>query len=77
MKIGQTQFSHPPGTHPDRLWAFALAVYAARYETLEHRFLANNGRNRNSLMPNLPRLPSDHISKGSSKEAIRKSKSDS
>ncbi len=30
MKSGQLRFSHPAGTHDDRLWAFALAVYAAR-----------------------------------------------
>jgi phage FluMu gp28-like protein len=29
-KAGQVQFSHPSGTHDDRLWALALAVYATR-----------------------------------------------
>ena len=29
-KSGQTQFSHPDGTHDDRLWALALAAYATR-----------------------------------------------
>lgn len=29
-KSGQTQFSHPEGTHDDRLWALALAAYATR-----------------------------------------------
>jgi len=29
-KTGQIQFSHPDGTHDDRLWALALAVYASR-----------------------------------------------
>ncbi len=29
-KAGQTQFSHPDGTHDDRLWALALAAYATR-----------------------------------------------
>ena len=29
-KTGQVQFSHPDGTHDDRLWALALAVYATR-----------------------------------------------
>jgi len=29
-KAGQVQFSHPSGTHDDRLWAVALAVYATR-----------------------------------------------
>ncbi|MEM2999108.1 MAG: hypothetical protein QXX34_01095 [Candidatus Bathyarchaeia archaeon] len=29
-KDGKIQLSHPPGTHDDRFWALALAVYAAR-----------------------------------------------
>ena len=29
-KTGQIQFSHPEGTHDDRLWALALAIYATR-----------------------------------------------
>jgi len=29
-KSGQILFSHPSGTHDDRFWAFALAVYATR-----------------------------------------------
>jgi hypothetical protein len=29
-KSGQIQFSHPEGSHDDRLWALALAVYATR-----------------------------------------------
>jgi len=29
-ETGKTQFSHRSGTHDDRLWALALAVYAAR-----------------------------------------------
>ena len=29
-KSGQVLFSHPDGTHDDRLWAFALAVFAAK-----------------------------------------------
>jgi len=29
-KDGQIKFSHPEGTHDDRLWAIALAVYASR-----------------------------------------------
>ena len=31
-KGGQIQFSHPAGTHDDRLFAVALAVYAARQD---------------------------------------------
>jgi phage FluMu gp28-like protein len=29
-KSGQILFSHPEGTHDDRLWAFALAVFATK-----------------------------------------------
>jgi len=29
-KSGQVLFSHPAGTHDDRLWAFALAVFATK-----------------------------------------------
>jgi phage FluMu gp28-like protein len=29
-KTGQIQFSHPDGTHDDRFWAFALAVFATK-----------------------------------------------
>lgn len=29
-KAGQVQFSHPGGTHDDRLWAVALAVFATK-----------------------------------------------
>ena len=29
-KSGQILFSHPAGTHDDRFWAFALAVYATK-----------------------------------------------
>jgi len=29
-KSGQIQFSHPNGTHDDRFWAFALAVFATK-----------------------------------------------
>jgi len=32
-KEGRIKFSHPAGTHDDRLWAFALAVYAAKGTT--------------------------------------------
>lgn len=32
-KTGKITYSHPEGTHDDRIWAFALAVYAAEYET--------------------------------------------
>ncbi len=32
METGQVKFSHPDGTHDDRLWALALAVYDSRPE---------------------------------------------
>jgi hypothetical protein len=31
-KTGKLLFSHPEGTHDDRFWALALAVYAAEQE---------------------------------------------
>ena len=31
-KTGRMQFSHPEGSHDDRFWATALAVYAAEKE---------------------------------------------
>ncbi len=43
-KTGQVQFSHPDGTHDDRLWAFALAVYASRPEIPEYHPVAYTGR---------------------------------
>ena len=54
-KTGQLQFSHPAGTHDDRLWAFALAVNASRFETPTYHPVAAIGRNPNSLMPNIDR----------------------
>ncbi len=32
-KTGQLLFSHPPGTHDDRLWALALACHGLRFGT--------------------------------------------
>ncbi len=29
---GKTRFSHRSGTHDDRLWALALALYGGRYD---------------------------------------------
>src|SRR5206468_10394090 len=52
-KTGQLQFSHPAGTHDDRLWAFALANYASRFETPKYDPVAALSRNPNSLMPNI------------------------
>jgi len=33
-KAGRIRFRHPPGTHDDRFWAIALAVYGARMKPL-------------------------------------------
>jgi phage FluMu gp28-like protein len=50
-KTGQLQFSHPSGTHDDRLWAVALAVYAARNEIPPYHPVAALGRNPNYVGP--------------------------
>jgi len=34
-KAGKVRFSHPEGTHDDRFWAIALAVYAARHKPVK------------------------------------------
>ncbi len=52
-KTGQLQFSHPEGTHDDRLWAFALAVYASRPEVSEYHPVVLRGK---STRIGLPRL---------------------
>jgi len=36
-ETGQVKFSHPEGTHDDRLWALALAVYVSRPEIPSYR----------------------------------------
>lgn len=51
-KNGQLQFSHPHGTHDDRLWAFALAVYSSRPTVPEYHPVVVAGR---SWKPHLPR----------------------
>lgn len=43
-KTGQAKFSHPAGTHDDRLWAFALAVYTSRPEVPEYHPFAAVGK---------------------------------
>ncbi len=53
-KTGQAQFSHPDGTHDDRLWAFALAVYASRPEVPQYHPFAATGR---IVKPSLPKWP--------------------
>lgn len=50
-KTGQLQFSHPSGTHDDRLWALALAVYAARLEVPKWKHFAFTTRNPNHIGP--------------------------
>ncbi|HEX9613534.1 MAG TPA: hypothetical protein VGA05_07965, partial [Candidatus Bathyarchaeia archaeon] len=56
-KTGQLQFSHPSGTHDDRLWAFALAVYASRYDIPVYHPVAavNTIPSPGDLTPQLPR----------------------
>ncbi len=43
-KTGQVQFSHPGGTHDDRLWALALAVYVSRPEVPEYHPVSALGK---------------------------------
>ena len=53
---GRLKFSHPPGTHDDRLSAFAIAVYYAGLEPTEYHPVASV--NKYPLPGNLfPRLP--------------------
>jgi phage FluMu gp28-like protein len=56
-KTGQLQFWHPSGTHDDRLWAFALAVYASRYDIPTYHPVAavNTTPSPGNLTPQLPR----------------------
>jgi phage FluMu gp28-like protein len=56
-KTGQLQFSHLSGTHDDRLWAFALAVYASRYDIPTYHPVAavNTYPSPGNLTPQLPR----------------------
>lgn len=53
-KTGQIQFSHSTGTHDDRLWALALAVYASRPEVPKYEGVVLRGRSMR-LMPRPPR----------------------
>jgi phage FluMu gp28-like protein len=45
-KSGQIQFSHPAGTHDDRFWAFALAVFATRAPDTTGMFDLRGGARR-------------------------------
>ncbi len=55
MKSGQLQFSHPSGTHDDRLWALALAVHAARSEIPKVSYFAATGRSPGRFAVKLPK----------------------
>jgi len=50
-KTGQLQFSHPSGTHDDRLWALALAVYASRHDVPEYHPVVMRGRSARFGLP--------------------------
>ncbi len=52
-KTGQLIFSHPPGTHDDRLWAVALACHGVRFAAslTEYHPFAATGRNPNYIGP--------------------------
>ena len=52
---GKTKFYHRSGTHDDRLWALALAVYGARHEAVTYHPVVMLGKNPNSWMSRLPR----------------------
>ncbi len=55
-QTGKTKFYHRSGTHDDRLWALALAVYGSRHEIPAFHPFAALGRNHLAhLIPNLPR----------------------
>src|SRR6266571_7322843 len=41
---GKTKFYHRSGTHDDRLWALALAVYGSRFETISYHPFATSGK---------------------------------
>ncbi len=57
-KVGQIMFDHPQGTHDDRLWAVALAVYASRPEIPKFTPFAAVGPSPSGFRryaPNIPR----------------------
>src|SRR6266571_813703 len=43
-KTGKTKFYHRSGTHDDRLWAVALAVYAGRTDIVEWCYTCNHAK---------------------------------
>ena len=57
-KVGQIMFSHPQGTHDDRFWSLALAVYASRPEIPKFTPFAAVGPSPSGFRryaPNIPR----------------------
>ena len=57
QETGKLKYSHPAGTHDDRLWAFALAIYYGRYDPPGYHPVAavNKYPSPGNLMPQLPR----------------------
>lgn len=53
-EAGKTKFTHRSGTHDDRLWALALAVYGARHEAAQYHPVALLGRRPGTFLPNIP-----------------------
>src|SRR5207245_10454345 len=54
LETGRLKFSHPPGTHDDRLWAFPLARYYARLESAEGPPAGEVGRHPKRTTPEPP-----------------------
>ena len=57
-KTDLVQFSHPEGTHDDRLWALALAVYSSRAEIPEYHPVAFTGKTWKPHLPKPVKWPS-------------------
>jgi phage FluMu gp28-like protein len=52
---GKTKFYHRTGTHDDRLWAVALAVYGARHDVATYHPVAIPGRHVGYIGPRIER----------------------
>jgi phage FluMu gp28-like protein len=52
---GKTKFYHRSGTHDDRLWAVALAVYGARHDVVTYHPVAIPGRHVGYIGPRIER----------------------
>ena len=65
---GKLKFSHPPGTHDDRRWAFALAVYYARLQPTEYHPVppSTNTRDQATFAPNFRAASGKHNPSGPS-----------